>query len=297
MSDDANNKLSYFQQKHDFFVGVDSDGCVFDSMEIKHKECFIPNIIKYSNLQPIAKYTREVAEFVNLYSQWRGTNRFPALVKVFDLLRKHPEVLKRGVNIPEVPSLKAFIGSGVPLGIPALQDAMEKKNDIVLKRTLDWCIAVNKTIEEIVKNVPPFPFVRESLERLSLKADIMVVSSTPFEALNREWAENNIAGLTTMIAGQEMGSKEEQIRIVTNGNYRADRILIIGDSPGDLEAARSNNALFYPIIPGQEVKSWEKFQKEIIESYFAGKYTPDKESEFVELFYKSLPTTPSFALL
>ena len=115
MSDDINNKINHFHPKHDFFVGVDSDGCVFDSMEIKHKECFIPNIIKYWNLQPIAKYTREVAEFVNLYSQWRGTNRFPALVKVFDLLRKHPEVLKRGVNIPEVPSLEAFIGSGVPL--------------------------------------------------------------------------------------------------------------------------------------------------------------------------------------
>ena len=34
-----------------FFVGIDSDGCAFDTMEIKHKECFIPNIIKYWDLQ------------------------------------------------------------------------------------------------------------------------------------------------------------------------------------------------------------------------------------------------------
>ena len=26
-----------------FFVGIDSDGCAFDTMEIKHKECFCPN--------------------------------------------------------------------------------------------------------------------------------------------------------------------------------------------------------------------------------------------------------------
>ena len=53
--------------KHDFFVGIDSDGCAFDSMELKHKECFIPNIINYYNLQAISKYAREAAEFVNLY--------------------------------------------------------------------------------------------------------------------------------------------------------------------------------------------------------------------------------------
>ena len=26
-------------------VGIDSDGCAFDTMEVKHKECFIPNTI------------------------------------------------------------------------------------------------------------------------------------------------------------------------------------------------------------------------------------------------------------
>ncbi len=37
--------------KHDFLVGIDSDGCAFDTMELKHKECFIPNIINYMELQ------------------------------------------------------------------------------------------------------------------------------------------------------------------------------------------------------------------------------------------------------
>jgi len=38
-------QLKALEKKKDFFVGIDSDGCAFDSMEIKHKECFIPNII------------------------------------------------------------------------------------------------------------------------------------------------------------------------------------------------------------------------------------------------------------
>ena len=87
--------LQNFKPNHDFFIGFDSDGCVFDSMELKHKECFIPNIIKYYKLQPISKYAREVAEFVNLYSYWRGTNRFPALVKTFELLNERHEIKER----------------------------------------------------------------------------------------------------------------------------------------------------------------------------------------------------------
>jgi hypothetical protein len=85
MAKDPQAELKAFKAKHDFFVGIDSDGCAFDSMEIKHKECFIPNIIKHWDLQAVSKYARMAAEFVNLYSKWRGINRWPALVMVFDV--------------------------------------------------------------------------------------------------------------------------------------------------------------------------------------------------------------------
>ena len=81
-----------FTPQHDFLVGIDSDGCVFDTMELKHKECFIPNIINHWNLQGVSKYAREAAEFVNLYSKSRGINRFPALVETMEWLQKRPEV-------------------------------------------------------------------------------------------------------------------------------------------------------------------------------------------------------------
>ena len=87
--------------KYAFFVGIDSDGCAFDTMEIKHKECCIPNIIKHRDLQAVSKYAREAAEFVNLYSKWRGVNRWPALMMVFELLRERSEVQRRNAAIPE----------------------------------------------------------------------------------------------------------------------------------------------------------------------------------------------------
>ena len=74
---DPTAHLKAHQPKYNFLIAIDSDGCAFDTMELKHKECFIPNIIKYWNLQAVSKYTRAAGEFVNLYSQWRGINRFP----------------------------------------------------------------------------------------------------------------------------------------------------------------------------------------------------------------------------
>jgi len=51
--------LKGLQREHPFFIGFDSDGCIFDSMEIKHKECFCPAYIKHFDLQVVAKYARE----------------------------------------------------------------------------------------------------------------------------------------------------------------------------------------------------------------------------------------------
>jgi len=286
------SRLETFQPQHEYFVGIDSDGCVFDSMEIKHKECFIPNIIKYWDLQAISKYAREAAEFVNLYSKWRGTNRFPALVMTFDLLRERPEVIKRGVSIPDVPSLRTFIESSPSLGNPALKKEVEKTNDPILTRTLEWSEAVNVTVTDLVKGVPPFPFVRESLDLLSRAADVIVVSATPCEALQREWTANSIDGYAAIIAGQEMGSKKEHLRMATKDKYAADHVLMIGDAPGDFNAARANNALFYPINPGHEEESWERFFKEGSKKFLAGDYAGNYEKGLIDEFEKLLPEVP-----
>ncbi len=97
--------LRDFKPTKDYFIGIDSDGCVFDSMEIKHKECFAPMFIKHFNLQAVSKYARQVWEFVNLYSKTRGVNRFPALSRSLNLLRLRPQVIARKVKIPDTVAL------------------------------------------------------------------------------------------------------------------------------------------------------------------------------------------------
>lgn len=51
--------LSRFTPAKRRLVCIDSDGCAFDTMEIKHKECFCPAYIGHFSLQPISKYARE----------------------------------------------------------------------------------------------------------------------------------------------------------------------------------------------------------------------------------------------
>ncbi len=287
--------LINFQPKHEFFVGIDSDGCVFDSMEPKQKECFCPVTIEKWDLAPISKYAREAWEFVNLYSQDRGCNRFFALQKAFDLLRNWEAVKKRGIEIPELTALKDWTTRETKLGNPALKVEIERTDNEELKRIYDWSLAVNEAIARLVKGVKPFPLVKESLQKIQKRADIIVVSGTPIEALIREWEENDIDPYVSIIAGQEVGSKKEHLQFTTKGKYPAGKALMVGDAPGDLRAAKANNLLFYPIIPGQEDQSWEMFYNEIIDQFFAGKYTPEVEGELIRQFNAHLPDKPSWA--
>ena len=289
---DPQAELRELEPKHEYLVAIDSDGCAFDSMEIKHKECFIPNFIKYMGLQPVSKYAREACEFTNLYSKWRGANRFIAYTLALDLLEERPEVQARNANIPKLQGVRDWIDRESKLGNPTLKVEVEKTDDPDLKQALEWSLAVNETVADIVHGVPPFPLVRESLEKLSEKADIIVCSATPNEALRREWQEHDIAKYTRIIAGQEMGSKAEHIHLASNGKYAQDKVLMIGDAPGDMKAARANSAKFFPINPGHEEKSWERFYNEVADAFLSGKYTADYEAELIEEFDTFLPEVP-----
>ncbi|MEE4195962.1 MAG: HAD hydrolase-like protein [Anaerolineae bacterium] len=278
----------------EFFIGIDSDGCAFDSMEIKHKECFIPNIIKYWSLQAVSKYAREAAEFVNLYSKWRGVNRWPALVNAVDLLGDWDEVQRREVKLPDFPNVRAFVQQEQfphsNEGLKLYMDANPGKPDLEIAWA--WTHAVNDAVADIVHGVPPFPFLRESLQKLMGKADMIVVSATPVAALTREWNEHHIDQFVRVIAGQEMGKKAQHLQMAAKGKYRDDHILMIGDAPGDMRAAKANNALFYPINPGAEEASWQRFYEEAADKFLNEEYAGDYEAKLIAEFESYLPDTP-----
>ncbi len=292
MQHNPQDELRQLQPKKEFFVGIDSDGCAFDTMEIKQKECFCPNFIRYFNLQPVSKYARETWEFVNLYSKSRGVNRFPALVEAMRLLGERDEVLARRAEILKLSPLANWISKETRLGNPTLEKAVRESGNALLILVLEWSKKVNRDIEEMVHGIGPFPFVKQSLDKMSPLADLMVVSQTPLEALSREWKENHIDRYLRIIAGQEYGTKTEHLALAAKGKYPDDKILMIGDAFGDLKAARSNGVLFFPINPGHEEASWERFHKEGFDRFVKGSFKGDYENNLVEEFKKYLPELP-----
>ncbi|MCF7707404.1 MAG: HAD family hydrolase [Verrucomicrobia bacterium] len=288
---DSDKPLIKLQPTKEFFIGIDSDGCVFDSMEIKHKECFTPMFIKHFGLQPVSKYARQTWEFVNLYSKTRGTNRFPALSLSLNMLRERSETVARNVPVPDTAELDAWIARETKLTNSTLKAEVEKGNP-ALARVLDWSNDVNKAVQEMVSGLPPFPFVRESLDKISDGADAIVVSQTPTEALEREWIEHDMDKYVAAIAGQELGSKSDHLQMAVKDKYAPEKSLMIGDAPGDFKAAKDNVILFYPIIPGDEEASWQRFFEEALDKFFAGEYAGAYELELIREFNASLPTQP-----
>ena len=295
---DPAKALKEFKPKHKFFVGIDSDGCAFDSMGIKQRECFCPWMIGHFGLQPVAQAARECKDFADLFSNTRGANRHKTIKRILaELLPSHPMVKERNFRVPQFPHYFAWVDDPQSvLSDDGLKQAIGKASDPAAKRELElvlaWSQRVNWAIKEIVKQMPPFPYVRESLEKIGPLADVIVVSATPGEALIREWEEHDIAKYVNVIAGQEMGTKAQHLEYAAKGRYQDNHILMIGDALGDLKAARANNALFYPVNPGSEVKSWKRFHDEAFDRFIKGGYAGKYEEKLIAEFEKCLPETP-----
>ncbi|RRD95522.1 HAD family hydrolase [Clostridiales bacterium COT073_COT-073] len=263
----------------DYLVCIDSDGCVFDTMEIKHKECFCPATVEKWELQTISKYVRDVWDYVNLYSLDRGINRFLALIKSFELLNQHPAVKERQFFMPDISPLIDWTKDNPELNNDNL---LKHQDSEVNKKALAWSLDCNVRIAAMVRGMKPFPTCEEAICQIAEKADIVVVSATAEEALLREWQEADIAKYTRSICGQEAGSKKKCIAQL-KAFYRPEKILMIGDAIGDLKAAEENGVCFYPIICNKEKDSWQKLEK-IIDSFYALTYNKEQDkvvNEFI----------------
>lgn len=281
-----------YKAKHDTLICIDSDGCAFDTMEIKHKECFCPATILMWKLQPVAKYVREIWEYTNLYSMDRGRSRFHELELLFDWLERRAEVQEREIQLPDITSFRQWLETAPILNNEALK---EQTDDPILKQTLEWSLECNRRIKEMVFGIPPFPKVRESLKELSKNCDIAIVSATAREALRGEWTEHDLMQYVHVLGAQEDGTKKECIQELKE-YYAQGRVLMMGDAVGDMEAAHENGTWFYPIRPGEETQSWKEFYEQEMKQFLTGKYGVDEESRKIARFLECLPEKPPWEL-
>lgn len=287
-----NRDMIDFKPKKDFFVGIDSDGCVFDAMEIKHKECFIPNTVNVWRLQTVSRFAREVHEFVNLYSKWRGLNRWPNIVRTMDLLRDHPGVKRCGFEVMRLDGIRGFVESGTQLSDAGLFSYMRTHHEPDLQIGVQWSSDVNAAIERIVHGMMPFAPVKPSFEALAPDADLACVSATRNVDLAREWTYAGILDDVELLCGQEVGNKKQILHLTAEGKYPKNHILMMGDAPGDMEAAHATGALFYPINPGYEADSWDRFYSEAYKKFLDETYAGEYEAKLIREFESLLPEVP-----
>lgn len=281
----------------EYLVCVDSDGCVFDNMELKHKECFCPATVNVWGLQSVSRYARESAEFVNLYSKTRGTNRFPAVIRTLELLGQRKEAIERGYVCPDLTPLKKWTeetNSLSAVGIKEYAAAHGGDMDPILATAARWSAEVDENIERIVHGVAPLPGVKEAFAQIAEFADIVIVSATPHEALIREWGSQGLLEHISVVAGQELGSKKVCIQKAMTGKYDPSKVLMVGDAPGDHAAADANGVLFYPIIPGQEVESWKLLRSEAVEKFHDGTYAGAYMESRIQAFDSVLKEDPDW---
>ena len=276
------NVFEKYEKVKDFLVCVDSDGCAMDTMEIKHRECFAPEMIKTWNLQENEEYILNLWYDLNLYTQTRGINRFKGLAETFKIIRE------KGIEIEDLDSLLNWVETTNELSNRSLKNEIEKTDSKALKMALEWSLNVNESIERLPKGDEPFENVKEGLEALSKKVDISVVSSANGEALNDEWSRNDLVKYLRALLGQEAGTKQHCIAELKKKGYDTDKILMVGDAPGDLQAAKNNDVRFYPILVNKEGFSWERLVEEAVPKLINGEFDEAYQNQLIEEFDASL---------
>ena len=280
-------ELAGFKPRREFFIGIDSDGTAFDSMNIKHLKAFIPAALEVWDFGNAACEFSRIMEQVNLYSESRGCNRFTGLLSAFEML----ENKAGGEHIFNTAPLKEFTKKSNVLSNSALTAWMKENPASFLDEVYRWSLEADRLFEEHTRGLLPFANVEPTIKLMAENADIMVISSASGKGLDKDWKYSGLIKYTALIAGQELGSKKDQLSLGSSGKYPPEKVMMIGDAPGDLEAASAVGASFYPIFPGKEEESWLCLQKEGLQRFFAGSYRGDYEERLIAEFRKCLESS------
>lgn len=275
--------LQEFKKTKDYLICVDSDGCAMDTMDIKHFRCFGPCMVEEWGLEqwsePILKRWNEI----NLYTMTRGINRYKGLIKA---LR---EIDGQYTPIDGLDELEQWVETSPALSNDALQKAIDAGGGEVLKKALSWSKKVNASINELPFEVKkPFDGVKEGLEYAHSLADIAIVSSANLQAVEEEWALYGLLDHVDILLAQNVGSKAFCIAELLKKGYDKDKVLMTGDAPGDLDAAKSNGVFYYPILVRHEGESWKEFKDTAVDRLVSGGYGGAYQEEKTAAFLKNL---------
>lgn len=243
-----------------------------DTMNYKHELCFGPIAADLWQVNNRKRFL-EIWNKVNLFSNTRGINRFKGLYLTFEIMSKEDS------SVLPLDEVKNWTNETSELSNPSLERKIKDCDSEELKKALLWSQKVNKMIHELSEKGldKPYEGVLETLIEIKKYADIAIVSSANEEAINSEWQKHGLLTHVDYVMGQGKGSKQECIEyLIKNEGYSENNIIMLGDSPGDLVAAKNNNVHFYPIMFDDEKSSWELFRNVELQKFLNNTYEDKK---------------------
>ena len=274
-----------FERKHDYLVCVDSDGCAMDTMNCKHFHCFGPCMVSQWGLDAWRNEILERWNQVNLFQMTRGINRFKGLALALT------EIDALYTPIPGVMALNQWVATTKALSNDALKayiDAQpEGEGKTCLEKALAWSKDVNENINLLPEELKiPFSGAKEGLAAAHFFADVAVVSSANRDAVEEEWSKHGLLDHVDILLAQDVGSKAHCIAEMLKFGYDKENVLMVGDAPGDCDAAEANGVWYYPILVNKEAESWIEFQEialgRLTGGTYGGEYQEQKKKAFLE---------------
>ncbi|MGT2932955.1 HAD family hydrolase [Streptococcus catagoni] len=263
-------------KSEEFVFCVDSDGCAMDTMTYKHQLFFGPIAADIFEVDKRDQFLKEW-EKVNLYSRTRGVNRFVGLLMGLTY-----------AGLSNIDKLKNWVEDTSSLSNLSLEEEINKVGSDDLKKALIWSNEVNRQIKAYEGDALAFPGALKGLEELHKLGKVYVVSSANKEAVEEEWQDQGLINHIDDLYCQDRGKKEAVIAALIKEGYQKDKILMVGDSPGDLEAAQQNGVAFYPILVGNEAKSWTELSEKVAHSFIDGKLGKSQQETLIDLFWENL---------
>ncbi len=253
-----------------YVVCIDSDGCAINSMNGKHMKCFGPAFATVWELGDRTEEAHETWNKINLFSMTRGINRFKGLALILDAM---------GVdNAENVEEYYKFAMSAAKLSDAVIEEQMKLSTNPIFAKALRWSAKVNECNSKQAA-FEAFDYVRESLDAMKDKVVIAVVSSANKHAIEREWTHNGIIDRVEHIYSQSEGSKKDCIKKLMDMGYEPENMIMIGDAPGDNDAAKANGVYFYPILAGRENESWKEFYELYLDLFLSGGFNAKLQKE------------------
>ena len=260
-----------FVKKHEYLICVDSDGCVMDTMNCKHFHCFGPCMVTEWGLEEWKDEILKRWNEINLFSMTRGINRFKGLAIALS------EIHEKYKPITGIAYLQHWADTAPALSNDSVAAAAANAEcddaKTVLEKALSWSKAVNASIVALPEELKiPYAGAKEGLAAAHTFADVAMVSSANRDAVEEEWGKFGLLEHTDIVLAQDIGSKAACIAQMLKFGYDRKKVLMIGDAPGDCDAAEKNNVWYYPILVNHEKSSWDEAISTAFSKLQSGEY-------------------------